>query len=263
MTHPRFRVLGALALLVAAAPLHAQDPDFSWKGAIPSGKPLIVRNLNGEIRVEATSGSEAEIIATKRVRRGDPAQVRIALTRPSGNDGAVLVCAYFSDNTSCDEDGYRTRGDGRWNRDLEASVEFRIKLPAGARLVASDVNGGIAIEGATNTVDAETVNGSIRAYSTGGPIHAHTVNGSIDVSMGTSGTGDLSFETVNGSVTVRIPDLANADLRMSTVNGSVVTDFPVTVRGRLNPKHLEATLGNGGRRLELETVNGDVRLRKG
>ena len=49
---------------------------------------------------------------------------------------------------------------------------------------------------------------------------------------------------------------------MSTVNGSVQSDFPVTIQGRLNPRKLNATLGKGGQRIEMKTVNGDVRLRK-
>jgi hypothetical protein len=50
---------------------------------------------------------------------------------------------------------------------------------------------------------------------------------------------------------------------MTTTNRSVRTDFPVTVQGRMSRRRLEATLGKGGPELRLETVNGDVRLRKG
>jgi len=46
------------------------------------------------------------------------------------------------------------------------------------------------------------------------------------------------------------------------VNGSIETDFPLTVTGRLGPRRVTGTIGNGGRRLALETVNGSIRLRK-
>jgi hypothetical protein len=34
------------------------------------------------------------------------------------------------------------------------------------------------------------------------------------------------------------------------------------VRGRLDPHHLRARLGRGGRRVRLTTVNGNVELRR-
>jgi len=47
------------------------------------------------------------------------------------------------------------------------------------------------------------------------------------------------------------------------VNGSLFTNFEMTVSGRLDPKHLRAHIGKpGGPRLKLETVNGNVELRK-
>ena len=36
----------------------------------------------------------------------------------------------------------------------------------------------------------------------------------------------------------------------------------MTVRGRWGPKHMNGKIGNGGRQLALETVNGDIELRK-
>jgi hypothetical protein len=51
-------------------------------------------------------------------------------------------------------------------------------------------------------------------------------------------------------------------VRASTVNGQIVTDFPLTVTGRLGPRRVNGTIGSGGRRLELATVNGTIRLKR-
>jgi DUF4097 and DUF4098 domain-containing protein YvlB len=204
------------------------------------------------------------VTAVKRWRRGDPEDVKIELTKVGSGQGDVLVCALWFDRTDCDEDGYRTRNDrDSWNnRNNDVSVEFNVRLPAGVKLVTSTVNGGLDIDGATSTVEASTVNGEIHAASTGGPVMASTVNGSIEVRMREMGSESLEFSTVNGSITVYVPDAINAELDMRTVNGRVSSDFPLTVRGRINPRHLRATLGRGGQRLEFSTVNGSVELRK-
>lgn len=257
-------VLAVASLALAAAaptPAAAQGkPDFSWEGAIPRGRWLYVRNLNGAIRVDRASGDKASVTAEKRVRRGSGDDVRIEM-RKVGNDD-VLICAIWNDNTTCDADGYRTRGNDNWNRRNEVSVEFTIRLPEGVKLGTSSVNGGLHIEGATSEVEASTVNGAISAVTSGGPVHASTVNGGIDVSMRDLGTEDLTFDTVNGSIELEVPADMNVDLDMRTVNGRVSSDFPLTISGRINPRHIRATIGKGGQRLKLSTVNGSVEIRK-
>jgi hypothetical protein len=258
--------LAAITSLAVRAEAGAQqrstERDFSWDGRISNGHWLYVRNLNGSIRVERSSGDRAEVTAVKRWRRGDPEDVRIETRRLGGDDGDVIICAFWVENASCDEDGYRSHGEDRRHNDNDTAVEFTVRLPAGVRLGVSTVNGGLTVNGATSEVRASTVNGRVSASSSGGPVNASTVNGDIDVRMRELGTGDLEYSTVNGSIEIEVPANLDADLDMRTVNGSLSSDFPIQVQGRLNPRRMRATIGKGGRRLRLETVNGSVELRK-
>jgi len=43
----------ALTMVVLGA-LSVQSQDFTWSGAIPSGKRLVVKNISGDIKVEPT-----------------------------------------------------------------------------------------------------------------------------------------------------------------------------------------------------------------
>jgi hypothetical protein len=52
-------------------------------------------------------------------------------------------------------------------------------------------------------------------------------------------------------------------VRAETLNGDLISDFPLVVSGRFGPRRLRGTIGQGGRTLELGTVNGTIRLRKG
>lgn len=259
--------IAALALTLIAPAAGAQqrtsDRDFSWDGRVTNGRWLYVRNLNGSIRVERATGDRAEVTAVKRWRRGNPEDVRIETRRIGGDEGDVIICAFWNENASCDEDGYRSRGDNWRGRENDTSVEFTVKLPAGVRLGVSTVNGAVRVDGATSEVHASTVNGRVSAISSGGPVNASTVNGDIDVRMRELGTGDLEYSTVNGSIEIEVPANLDADVDMRTVNGSLSADFPITLQGRVNPRRIRATIGKGGRRLRLETVNGSVELRKG
>lgn len=259
---------GATALACLAAPAAAQRQEeqvLDWSGAVAPGKALVVRNLNGGITIRAADGDRARIVAVKRWRNGDPSRVRVELRRAGSDDGTVVACAFWREDASCDEDGYRGGDDrGGWRRnDGDVSVAFEVRVPRGVRVVTSSVNGGLDITGATAGIDAETVNGGIVARTSGGPVQARTVNGGLDVTLGSVVGADLEFETVNGDVSLRVPEGLDADLSMSTVNGGVSSELPVTVEGRIRPKQLRATLGKGGPRLSLTTVNGNVRLRRG
>ena len=253
----------SLAASSAGAQQRSGDRDFSWDGRISNGKWLYVRDLNGSIKVERATGDRAEVTAVKRWRRGNPEDVRIETRRVGGDDGDVIICAFWTDNATCDEDGYRSHGDNdRGNHNNDTSVEFTVKLPAGVRVGVSTVNGGVTVTGASSEVRASTVNGGVSAQSTGGPVNASTVNGDIEVRMRELGSGDLEYSTVNGSIEIEVPASLDADVDMRTVNGSLSADFPITLQGRVNPRRIRATIGKGGRRLKLETVNGSVELRR-
>lgn len=275
MQSNRIALLSLAGMLAATAtarhPLLAQrssdrstDRDaFTWSGKIPEGRWITVHNLNGTVEVSATTGDKVEVTATKHVRRGDPEYVRFEVRKfgPSGQD--VSICALWGENSDCDEDGYHGRNSGRGGRENEVWVEFQVKVPKGVKVGAHSVNGEVRVEDVASEVEAESVNGSVAVSSLSGPVNATTVNGSVRASMGKFDlNSDLQFSSVNGTVVAEFADDINAEVDLSTVNGRFLTDFPVTISGRIDPKRLRATLGKGGPRIRLSTVNGNVELRK-
>jgi hypothetical protein len=264
---PLFRRLTLAAFLLAPALLPAQDrqSDRTWtlSERVPAGQWIRVRNVNGDLHVRASSTDKVEIVATKSWRRGDPREVRIETKRSS--DGSILVCAFWTDDATCTETSYESHShnDGWRRRDNDVSVDFDIRVPKGVKVGVFGVNGGVSVEGASSEVRANTVNGSVDAVSMGGPVQASTVNGSVHATMGRfDGDQDLTYSTVNGTVVAEFTGDVDAEIDLSTVNGRFQTDWPVTISGRIDPRRLKATLGKGGRRIRMSTVNGNVELRK-
>jgi hypothetical protein len=259
----RRSVLVLLTLSVAAAPVSAQrqteDNAFTWSGRVPSGHWIRVRNLSGDIDVTASNSDRVEVTATKRWRNSDPEGVRFEVRKFGANDEDVVICAIWNDRTNCDERGYEPHN----VRNNDVSVQFRVAVPRGVKIGVSTINGAIGVEGVTAEVQASTVNGDVEATSSGGPVNASTVNGRVTARMGRFDSDeDLDFSTVNGTVSVEFTGDLDADIELSTVNGRFRTDYPVTINGRLDPRHLRARLGKGGRRIRLSTVNGNVELRR-
>jgi hypothetical protein len=256
---PSKTVIALLAASVASAvPIAAQTDDgttFRWSGSIAAGNAIRVHNLNGDIRVErGEAGSQVEIVAERRVRRGDPKVVRFD----------VVVCALWGTDMQCTDDGGRgSYRAGNWARGNEIDVLMRVRVPDGVRTVARSTNGSISAQGLASEVDAATTNGNVNIRTTGEVVNATTTNGSITASLGRlRGDQPMRFTSTNGSVTVYAPASLSADLEMSTVNGALSSDFPLTMTGSFRRNSIKASLGQGGRALIVRTTNGDVALKR-
>lgn len=254
----------AASVPMAVMTAGAQERDtWEWSGTLAEGRTVFLHNVNGEVRFETGSGNTVEVRAVKRWRRGDPDEVRIEARQSGSGDGNILICAFWNERATCDEDGYQgSNNNRRWtNRDNDVAVEFTVRVPAYARIDANTVNGAIRIEEVAGTVRARTVNGGIEARSTTGRVYANTVNGSITVSGHLDANG-VEYTTVNGSISIELPADASASVDLSTVNGRIATEFPMTFDGTINPRRIRAEIGGGGGTLRAKTVNGSISLKK-
>ncbi len=250
-----------LALTALGGPLGASSSDeFRWQGQIAAGKTLEIKGVNGNVRAEPGSNGQAEVTAIKRGRRSDPKSVEIRVIE---HGGGVTICAVYPGDAGHPNECRPGEG-GRMNtKNNDVSVDFSVHLPTGVRFIGRTVNGQVESSALKGEVEAYTVNGNVHV-STSGYAQGSTVNGSITASLGSSDwTHPVRFETVNGSVTLELPSGTNAQFDASTVNGNISTDFPLTIQGKLSPKHISGTIGSGGRELSLKTVNGSIELRRG
>ena len=243
--------------LISAAAQDANGANFRWNGRLAAGQTLELRGVNGDIRAEAATGDEIEVVARKSARRGNPEEVRIEVKEQSGG---LIICAVYPD-----ANGRRNECGGRMDTyNNDTIVNFTIKLPAGVNLKASTVNGQIKINDLRSNVKASTVNGDVKVV-TSGEAEASTVNGDVHVTLGQSaGDTPLKYSTVNGDVLVNWTNGADISFRANTVNGDINSDFGFdSYEGKHGPKAATGHSGQGGRRVSLSTVNGSINLRGG
>ena len=150
-----------------------------------------------------------------------------------------------------------TRGHGWW-------VSYRLSVPRKASLTLLSVNGGLSAYDLSGSLNFETTNGGISLDAVSGNVHGRTTNGGLEIRLagaGWAGAG-LDLETTNGGVTLALPADYAAHVETGTTNGSMNVDFPVTVQGRIDRKHLAFDVGKGGAPVRAVTTNGGVVVRK-
>ena len=251
--------LGMFAALLVAAPAVAQDT-WTWRKTIPAGHMIEIKGINGDISATAASGNEVEVVATKSAKRSDPDDVKMEVVEHAGG---VTICAVYPAARGKPDNECRPGEKGRMNsQNNDTNVDWEVRVPRGLEFAGRTVNGGVRGSGLTAAASAHTVNGSVRLATTG-VARAGTVNGSINVSMGQANWREpLEFATVNGSIVLELPAALDTEVEASTVNGSFYSDWPLAVQGRFGPKRVNGKIGDGGRALELSTVNGNIELRK-
>jgi DUF4097 and DUF4098 domain-containing protein YvlB len=243
-------VLGLLPCLLSACFLGehtmAARDHFEETVDFTPGGTFRLDNVNGEVVIETWERSEVRIEAEKAAasertlreiqiqidRLGDQVEVRTRFPRRR---------SFF----------------GRMGK-----VDYRIRVPAEARVDVETVNGKLQVEGIRGRVKASTVNGSIEIEDVAGEAEVATVNGSIRARyLEVDPDGRNRFSTTNGSVRLRLPPDVSGDFEARTVNGSIQTDFPLEVSGKLG-RRLRGRLGEGRGSFEISTVNGSVRIEK-
>jgi len=252
---------------------------WTWTGRIDSGHWFNLSNVNGSVNIDASADNSVHVRAEKIPHRdGDIHDVSFTVIQSGGD---IRICALTHENDRCDEDGLHSSGDHNRHGDRNVEVRFTVQVPRGVRVAAGTVNGSMTVrrvgaEVKANTVNgaldvsdasgqvtAHTVNGNINVTTSAGPVTASTVNGSINARMGAlSRDGDMKFSTVNGGISVETPSSLDADVSLSTMSGGITSDYPVQLSGKFGPRHAEGTIGRGGRRISMNTVNGSVELRK-
>jgi hypothetical protein len=217
---------------------------------LPAGGRLDLRNTNGGIIVEpAADGAPLEVTAERTARSSSDEAAR-----------ELLKKIEIHDETTANGVLIETRAPKTSGRDGH-DVKYTVKLPAGVKLEARTVNGGIELHQVNAEANVTTTNGGIKGEGLAGPVEARTTNGGIDVAVA-SATGPITLETVNGGISLEVPSNLSADLSAHVTNGGIHVDDVLKFEavGQQTRRSVEGKLNGGGRRLEASTTNGGIRI---
>ena len=155
------------------------------------------------------------------------------------------------------------------------------EAPSGADL--KTMGGSINVKSAKKFVKARTMGGSIDIENTDGAIDAETMGGDISAEMvGNPGEGnrDVNLSSKGGDITLVVPEGLSMDIEITltfTKNNEdeykIYSDFPINQETTPEWSHDHGSArkaitgkgktGDGKNKIRIETVNGNIYLKKG
>jgi hypothetical protein len=149
-------------------------------------------------------------------------------------------------------------------------IEWTVKVPKGIIVDLRTVNGGVRLNGLSNEIHAKTTNGGVKgAGIVPSVIEASAVNGGIEFELASplDSTDSIEMETVNGGVELALASESKATFAARCVNGGVHVDgLDITKDDQGNDferrRRLNGTMNGGGAKVNLNTTNGGVRIRR-
>lgn len=231
--------------------------EFHKSYPLASKGTISLQNVNGDVEIKVWDKNEVKVDAVKYADdQEDMDQLKIEV---DATQNSVDIDTQYPDE------------DHSHGHHGSVSVDYILTVPKDAELdEIKTVNGSVEISGSEGSVRASSVNGSVEASGLKASCELKSVNGKVSaefVSLPSDTRARLG--SVNGTVTIKIPADANASVKASTQSGHVSNDFGLTSYEKHHDDwgvrigdSIKGDIGKGGADVDLNTVNGSVRILK-
>jgi hypothetical protein len=267
----------ALLGLLGCCTAGAVTDQKTWSETYPvtgAAPKLLIENIWGNVRVR--TGAAREIVVTVDEKRSAPTQELFELSKQLiyldvAADAAGVAMVVGKQNEHQRDRRERCRG-------CRVDYQFEVTVPPGTQIDVSTVtDGGIDVAGAGGPVIASNVNGPVAAKDLHECSKIESVNGAVEVSFTRSPSRDCSIKTINGDITLTVPGGAGLDVALNMMQGKVVSEFdlePLALPAKVEQSKQDGRyvyrveqasgvrLGSGGATFSIESLNGDLRIRK-
>ena len=268
-----------LVCLPASDTFADAEEEFHETYTVENGTEVEIHNVNGRIEVSSWDKDYVDVHALKRTRHGKDELKRVSIEVTS--NGVLEIKTKYHKYDPDDDRLFRRLVNRFFSFGHKVSVDYTVKIPEHAELRkvktlngsvkiietngdtdASTTNGNITVERAKGIVIAKTTNGNITVSETAALEKARTVNGGIDVTLPERIQCDSDISTVNGSINLYAQFDMSAEIDFKTVNGSISAEgFSITI-DTVSKKRLTGMLRDGGNAINVNAVNGSIRLNK-
>lgn len=247
---------------------------------------LVVKNINGPIRVEGYDGNSIKLVAEKTISAKRESyleegkrdiQIKI---EEVGNRVYVYVESPNNDFNTVSGRYENRRHNNQWIKlDYRFHIGFKLKIPRSTNVELATMNDGdiYAKDVQGNEIIVSNLNGAITLENISGKTDVNALNKDINITYHKNPNDDSKYHSLNGDINITFKDGLNADVSFKSLNGDMYTNYDTT---RLTPELVRKKtkngkgikynmssnqsyrIGSGGIKLDFNLLNGDATLKK-
>jgi hypothetical protein len=240
-------VLGLLATAAFSGCIETDmvTEDFSGEYSTNENTTLTVSNSNGNIKINTNVGDTVKLDGEKKVSEDkedllDKTEVEVT----EGNNSITIETVY--------EDPKK--------KDVTVNMDISVPEYVYVESVQSS-NGDITINDVEGYVSVSTSNGNVEVMGTTGLSDVSSSNGNVKVEV-FDFLEDIEISSSNGNVVIYILPTLNATIDLVTSNGKASVSGVTLDKSLDDDKHITGTLNGGGFKINIQSSNGNVELRK-
>lgn len=211
------------------------------------GDRIEVSRISGPVEVESIEGDVAEVHIIRSAKiKADLVwrKIRVEQT-PTG-----LIIEPVDD-------------EARRPRAARVNHYVLLKLPRHLSFTSAGVSGSVSIGAIDGTVHISGTSGSVVMKETNGPTEISGVSGSVILNLTRLSERGLRVSGVSGTVELHVSDELDAELSIDDLSGRALIDIPRASLQETRPSSYHCRLGQGGPRISVSGVTGNVVLRRG
>lgn len=189
-----------------------------------------------DIKVLQWDKKEVQIQATVNINDGD------------GNDAFSLQSERFAGVVKIRSD-FGDYFKNQWkdknstNCNTTTNIDYVVYVPKGANLKVKSISGSLYADTFSGTLETDLISGDVELKKYLGTMHLKTISGDLDVTM------------------------KKAKIDAKTLTGTIYSDLDIATENSKNRSHghnrVRGTVNSGGDLVELETISGNIYMRKG
>jgi len=284
------------ASLAALAPSALAAQNITKRATVVANALVDVENVQGRVDVTAWDRNEVELVAVLESDKDQleyeatDQQVRIKVSRPDRkyrydeDEDAILTlrvpkgARLAVDTVSADIRIAGVRGEQRIGTvsgtldtqaydeavDVRAvSGDITVTGTGGKAAVRSEsVSGSTAVSGIRGSYEGKVVSGEIRAtVAAASRLRLGAVSGDIEMTADLTADARVDMESISGEIGLIVKPPVNAEFEIESFSGDIESCFGGKARAtsKYGPgSELRMTQGNGGARVRLQTLSGEI-----
>lgn len=201
-----------------------------------------VRNIGGEVRVEAIDGKTVEMVYEKKGKRQQ--DLDCETLEHELKDGRLRIWVETKKERGC--------------RVIYASDMLTLKIPRGASFEASSIGDSVAVSGVQGLVRLSSI-GDTATITDARQVEADSIGDSLKLEVRQLGERGIRVSSIGDSVELTLPEQVDARLRISSVGDEIRA--PGFRQDSEDDRSYDGVLGKGGPTIRIDSVGDTVTIR--